>query len=1282
MTKTMKTLKKQKLIRNAGIVFLAMLLMMVSLPVYTVTGEAVRYVYYVAANGTDTNDGLSPDTPFSFEKANTATFYGGDKVLFKRGDTFYGSFDPLINNASDTCRVEVGAYGDGSLPVLSNAKLLSSAWTQEGEFYKFDLTASGNYAGAVSDDTNVAFLEDSQGNKYYSLKPSAAACTATYDYYCDETGIHMKTAVDPYAELGTLTAAMGGTVFCMSPGMNIHDLHIQYGGYGIAWCSRSRVPRQNCGYVNIYDCIIEDIGGHELSRQSDGSIVRAGNGVELYDAGSHVVIENNIFRNIYDVAFSPQGGQVDDPTTSNNESVTSPGVWRDVKVNNNIFAYNTQALEVWAASQGADTGVQGLEFKNNLCIGQGEGWGYDARPEKWQAGDILAYGYQPDTWNMTLENNTFFHSVSGISVHTIYAYSAQKYLEQVTVNNSHIYQPETTDLVLYTTDTGGTAAYNGLRYTFAQWQANAGKDATGSWTAIGDTLANYAALEQAAATSNDFEAIVQAAKNAGLTVAVENRNLIADAVSVQLYEIRHDLNWQDMAPDYSNTTEMRLSHSHYGERGEFFGALWLPGGTSRADFDAAAAAALHDGDTATDAVKAYKKEDQTSLVAYYFGFGSLYNGLTDVSYTDTEGNAVTWKNWANSTDTSADMKAAKYRNALMYDLGSTHDLSKITISTSGRKIYGYSVYAGETNDATILSNCVGRVLESSGTQGVTVDLNGIGRYVLIVFDYLYTDPGTAGDTKWPEATRSTTYTGFGNTNLDGSVPLTEIVLDGNPLEMKQNLIADATSVQLYEIRHDLNWQNTAPNYSSTTEFRLSHGKYGGRGEFFGQLWINTSAYPRADFNAAAAEALYDRDTAVDVVKAMKTASGTSVCQYYYGLGGGATWQDVSYTNADGNAVTWKNWNNSTDSSTDMKAAKYRNALMYDLGVSHDLSKITIYGSGRAIYGYSVYAGETADKTILNNRIGRVLQSSGTQGVTVDLNGIGRYVLIVFDYLYTDPGTVGDTKWPETTRSTVYSGFGNNNLDGSVPLTEIVLEGEEAEIRSDLVANATDVKLYRVKHDLNWNETAPDYSGTTEFGLGGYNGDTSGKFFSGITDEVQANWVAALHDGDKSTTPYKTAANYAYYRGIGGVATNSSVTNTKTEYALISQYRYGLMYDLGSTYDLSKITLSFGSDRRPVYGYSVYAGATADKNILNNCIGRGGVSVAATLTAQMDTSATLNGTGRYVLIMFDFMHTDPGNKNDTLWGDAVTQSTTVSGYANPNCNGSIAVTEIVLEGCLN
>ncbi|MGN0335020.1 MAG: S-layer homology domain-containing protein [Lachnospiraceae bacterium] len=93
------------------------------------------HVYYVdSTNGSDSYDGLTEDTAFaSISKLNKITFFPGDQILFKKGETFVGCFKPQ-GSGSEAAPIRIGSYGEGDdRPVL-----------QPGEDWTVDYIMSAN----------------------------------------------------------------------------------------------------------------------------------------------------------------------------------------------------------------------------------------------------------------------------------------------------------------------------------------------------------------------------------------------------------------------------------------------------------------------------------------------------------------------------------------------------------------------------------------------------------------------------------------------------------------------------------------------------------------------------------------------------------------------------------------------------------------------------------------------------------------------------------------------------------------------------------------------------------------------------------------------------------------------------------------------------------------------------------------------------------------------------------------------------------------------------------
>ena len=89
--------------------------------------------YYVSSVGSDAANGLSESTPWkSIAKVNTvfSSCNAGDKILFRRGDTFYGTI-MITKSGLAGSPITIGAYGTGEDPVVTGLVTLGS-WTNEG----------------------------------------------------------------------------------------------------------------------------------------------------------------------------------------------------------------------------------------------------------------------------------------------------------------------------------------------------------------------------------------------------------------------------------------------------------------------------------------------------------------------------------------------------------------------------------------------------------------------------------------------------------------------------------------------------------------------------------------------------------------------------------------------------------------------------------------------------------------------------------------------------------------------------------------------------------------------------------------------------------------------------------------------------------------------------------------------------------------------------------------------------------------------------------------------
>lgn len=97
------------------------------------TAAVAGRTFHVAASGNDVNGGLSQESPWrSLNKVNTAELQPGDKVLFKRGDTWRGQLVP--QSGKEGAPITYAAYGKGGKPLLLGSVSRNDPrdWQHEG----------------------------------------------------------------------------------------------------------------------------------------------------------------------------------------------------------------------------------------------------------------------------------------------------------------------------------------------------------------------------------------------------------------------------------------------------------------------------------------------------------------------------------------------------------------------------------------------------------------------------------------------------------------------------------------------------------------------------------------------------------------------------------------------------------------------------------------------------------------------------------------------------------------------------------------------------------------------------------------------------------------------------------------------------------------------------------------------------------------------------------------------------------------------------------------------
>ena len=182
------------LIRKFEFLIIAILLSLITCSI----GWSATY-YVDATNGNDSNNGTSKSTPWkTISKVNSSRFNPGDQILFKRGETWR---EQLIvpSSGSPGSPITFGAYGSGSLPIITGADILASGWTQ---------TSGTVWQASVTTEPKLVFFNGTLGIH----KSILTGVTAAKQWYWAANVLYVYSTSNPataFTNPGVLNRASG-----------------------------------------------------------------------------------------------------------------------------------------------------------------------------------------------------------------------------------------------------------------------------------------------------------------------------------------------------------------------------------------------------------------------------------------------------------------------------------------------------------------------------------------------------------------------------------------------------------------------------------------------------------------------------------------------------------------------------------------------------------------------------------------------------------------------------------------------------------------------------------------------------------------------------------------------------------------------------------------------------------------------------------------------------------------------------------------------------------------
>ncbi len=409
-------------------------------------------VYYVSENGSDSNNGTSPTTPWkTLEKVNSKTYHGTSVVLFERGSIFRGHLTLKSN-------VSYGAYGNGDKPkILGSAKnYATETWTRvAGKDIWYCATPETTDIGNIIYDNG-----DAMGNKLKSRYVDANYVYAggvypydDLDFWYNQTEqrvyVYSATGVSPAERFDSIEMAGSGHIVNGSgiKNVTVENLCIKYGGeHGISL----KAGTSALSNIVIRNCEVGFIGG---SVQKDTE-TRYGNGIEIWKSCDGVTIENNWVYECYDAGITHQG--------------TASPTQQNITIKDNLVEYCAYSIEYWVRQSddgGYETYTAGGQMKNISYTGNMLRFaGYGHFKPGWRNGDGH---FDPSTLNYHKDWDPYFWGSNATAIAHITSWPYDYNCDNFVIENNIMDTSYGSIFYGYNLNDGSlNAAFNGNTYVY------------------------------------------------------------------------------------------------------------------------------------------------------------------------------------------------------------------------------------------------------------------------------------------------------------------------------------------------------------------------------------------------------------------------------------------------------------------------------------------------------------------------------------------------------------------------------------------------------------------------------------------------------------------------------------------------------------------------------------------------------------------------------------------------------------------------------------------------
>lgn len=306
--------------------------------------------YYISANGSNENDGLSKKTPFkSIDALDGVELKSGDAVLFERGSIFR-----LTRSLNCMSGIIYGSYGKGNKPAL----YLSPK--NYGDISYWKPTKKKNVWVVEFPYADACSIVLGYGSEIgYRRTKGLQELDVNYEFYHNNDSGYVYLYCDlgnPGKIFKSVEIIPQGSIINVDDGIKdivIDNLCLKYAGnFGVkAGCIHNAM---------ITNCEIGFIGGSQYA----GTTTRYGNGIQFWQGGTDITVEYNWVYQTFDSAITWQG--------QTKRSGKGPTVYKNIHFDNNLLEYNNADYEFFD-SEGAS--IENFTMDNNIMRFTCLGWG-------------------------------------------------------------------------------------------------------------------------------------------------------------------------------------------------------------------------------------------------------------------------------------------------------------------------------------------------------------------------------------------------------------------------------------------------------------------------------------------------------------------------------------------------------------------------------------------------------------------------------------------------------------------------------------------------------------------------------------------------------------------------------------------------------------------------------------------------------------------------------------------------------------------------------------------